>query len=129
MNKFIGVGRISTEVEVKYTQSGKCVAEFNLAINRPKKQGQERAEADFLKIIVWGKQAEACGNYVGKGSQVLVEGRVQVRSYETNEGQKRWVTEIVAEKVEFLESRKSGNHSGSGAEQFGQSVSEEEIPF
>ena len=129
MNKVILVGRLAQDPEVRYTQSGKAVASFNLAVNR---YGQKDA-ADFIPIVAWEKLAEVIGNNLKKGAQVLVEGRMQVRSYETQEGQKRRVTEVIVQNVEFLGSKKSDNDGSSsevGPESFGSEVfPEEEIPF
>ena len=123
MNKVILVGRLAQDPEVRYTQSGKAVASFNLAVNR---YGQKDA-ADFIPIVAWEKLAEVIGNNLKKGAQVLVEGRMQVRSYETQEGQKRRVTEVIVQNVEFLGSKKSNE---STPESFGDEVfPEEEIPF
>ena len=123
MNKVILVGRLAQDPEVRYTQSGKAVASFNLAVNR---YGQKDS-ADFIPIVAWEKLAEVIGNNLKKGSQVLVEGRMQVRSYETQEGQKRRVTEVIVQNVEFLGSKKSNE---STPESFGDEVfPEEEIPF
>ena len=123
MNKVILVGRLAQDPEVRYTQSGKAVASFNLAVNR---YGQKDS-ADFIPIVAWEKLAEVIGNNLKKGSQVLVEGRMQVRSYETQEGQKRRVTEVIVQNIEFLGSKKSNE---STPESFGDEVfPEEEIPF
>ena len=123
MNKVILVGRLAQDPEVRYTQSGKAVASFNLAVNR---YGQKDS-ADFIPIVAWEKLAEVIGNNLKKGSQVLVEGRMQVRSYETQDGQKRRVTEVIVQNVEFLGSKKSNE---STPESFGDEVfPEEEIPF
>ncbi len=123
MNKAILVGRLAQDPEVRYTQSGKAVASFNLAVNR---YGQKDA-ADFIPIVAWEKLAEVIGNNLKKGAQVLVEGRMQVRSYETQEGQKRRVTEVIVQNLEFLGSKKSNE---STPESFGDEVfPEEEIPF
>ena len=123
MNKVILVGRLAQDPEVRYTQSGKAVASFNLAVNR---YGQKDS-ADFIPIVAWEKLAEVIGNNLKKGSQVLVEGRMQVCSYETQEGQKRRVTEVIVQNVEFLGSKKSNE---STPESFGDEVfPEEEIPF
>ena len=129
MNKAILVGRLAQDPEVRYTQSGKAVASFNLAVNR---YGQKES-ADFIPIVAWEKLAEVIGNNLKKGSQVLIEGRMQVRSYETQDGQKRRATEVIVQNVEFLGSKKSDNDGSSsdvGPESFGSEVfPEEEIPF
>ena len=129
MNKAILVGRLAQDPEVRYTQSGKAVASFNLAVNR---YGQKES-ADFIPIVAWEKLAEIIGNNLKKGSQVLIEGRMQVRSYETQDGQKRRVTEVIVQNVEFLGSKKSDNDGSSSnvsPESFGSEVfPEEEILF
>ena len=123
MNKVILVGRLAQDPEVRYTQSGKAVASFNLAVNR---YGQKDS-ADFIPIVAWEKLAEVIGNNLKKGAQVIVEGRMQVRSYETQEGQKRRVTEVIVQNLEFLGSKKNNE---STPESFGDEVfPEEEIPF
>ena len=123
MNKWFGIGRLAQDPEVRYTQSGKAVASFNLAVNR---YGQKDS-ADFIPIVAWEKLAEVIGNNLKKGGQVLVEGRMQVRSYETQEGQKRRITEVIVQNIEFLGSKKSNE---STPESFGDEVfPEEEIPF
>lgn len=125
MNKVILVGRLAQDPEVRYTQSGKAVASFNLAVTR---QGVKDT-ADFIPIVAWEKLAEICGNNIRKGSQILVEGRLQIRSYETQDGQKRRVSEIVAQSIEFLGS-KNKTEGETCASDFGSEVSpEEEIPF
>ncbi|CVK18542.1 MULTISPECIES: single-stranded DNA-binding protein [Sporomusa] len=129
MNKVILLGRLTRDPEVRYTQSGKAVASFSIAVNRFA-GGQE--QADFIPIVAWEKLAETCGNNLTKGRRVLVEGRLSVRSYEANDGQKRRVTEVVAQNVEYLDSRQtSGTEAGNiDINSFGKDVfPEEEIPF
>ena len=105
MNKVILIGRLTRDPELRYTPGGTAVANFDLAVNREfAKEGEEKA--DFIRIIVWQKQAENCANYLKKGLQVAVEGRLQIRSYETQDGQKRRVAEVVANHVQFLERAK-----------------------
>lgn len=88
------------------------VATFNLAINRPKRENGTQA-ADFINIVVWGKQAENVNQYLTKGSQVAIDGRIQTRSYDTDNGSKRYITEVVAENVQFLDNKKDGQASES----------------
>ncbi len=131
MNKVILVGRLARDPDVRYTQSGKATASFALAVNRRAGQGKEQ-QADFIPIVAWEKLAEIAGNNLIKGSQILVEGRMQVRNYEDKNGQKRYVTEVIAQNIEFLGSKPSGEKSGmpTGAESFGSEVfPDEEIPF
>ena len=130
MNKVILVGRLAQDPEVRYTQSGKAVANFNIAIS----SGYgEHKQTDFIPVVAFKNLAEIVGNNLKKGSQVLVEGRMQVRSYETQEGQKRRVTEVIVQNVEFLGSKKSdndGSKSEVGPESFGSEVfPDEQIPF
>lgn len=127
MNKVILVGRLARDPDVRYTQSGKTTASFALAVNR--RIGQEQ-QADFIPIVAWEKLAEIAGNNLMKGSQILVEGRMQIRNYEDKNGQKRYVTEVVAQNIEFLGSKPSGQSSmPTGAESFGSEVDDEDIPF
>lgn len=109
MNNTTFVGRLTKDVELKYTPSGTAVANITVAVNRTiKTNGQP--EADFIPVVVWNKQAENLANYVKKGHQVAVEGRLQSRSFDTDNG-KRYVLEVVAERVHFLETKKSEGQS------------------
>ena len=95
LNKVSLVGRLTRDVELRYLGNGTPVANFTLAVNRTFKNKSGEREADFINIVVWRKQAENCANYIGKGSLVAVSGRLQSRSYDTAEGQRRYVTEVV----------------------------------
>ena len=134
MNKVILVGRLAQDPEVRYTQGGKAVANFNHAVNRIGGGSAQKESADFIPIVAWEKLAEICGNNLTKGSQILVEGRLQIRSYETQDGQKRRVSEVVAQSIEFLGSKRAAAEGGSSSSvdmnSFGSEVfPEEEIPF
>lgn len=111
MNKILLVGRLTKDPELRYTQSGIAVASFTLAVNRrfPNQNGDR--EADFINCVAWQKAAEFVANYFKKGQQMALEGRLQVRSYEGNDGQRRWVTEVVAEQIEFVRSKESGSNN------------------
>ena len=111
MNRVILIGRLTRDPELRYTGSNLPVATFSLAVNRNFSNQNGEREADFINIVVWRKQAENCKNYLTQGSQVAVEGRIQTRSYDDNNGQKRYVTEVVADNVEFLGSKNSSNNS------------------
>ncbi len=133
MNKVILVGRLAQDPEVRYTQSGKAVASFTLAVNRFGGQSQGQNTADFVPIVAWERLAETCGNNLTKGQRVLVDGRLQIRSYEANDGQKRRVAEVVAQSIEFLERKQasaSGDAGNIDVNSFGKDVfPDEEIPF
>ncbi len=110
LNKVNLVGRLTKDPELRYLGNGTPVASFTLAVNRPFKNREGNRDADFISIQVWRKQAENCAQYIGKGSLVAIAGRIQTRNYEAADGQRRYVTEVVADEVHFLESRnKSAN--------------------
>jgi single-strand DNA-binding protein len=132
-NKVILLGNLTRDPEVRYTPNGIAVASFSIAINRKYKQGEEtKEEVSYIDIVVFGKQAESCGQYIGKGDSVLIDGRLQQRRWETDEGQKRNKLEVVAQSVNFMPKR-SSTSQGSG--QVHQEpppetpVDEGEIPF
>lgn len=131
MNKIILIGRLTKDPELRYTQNGTGVCSFTLAVDRVNKREGE-ASADFINIVVWGKIGENSAKYLSKGRQAAVEGRLQIRTYDGEDGKKRWVTEVVAERVEFIGS--GGNGSAKKAddlEDFGYEVQfdEGEVPF
>lgn len=111
MNKVFLIGRLTRDPELRYTGSNIAVATFSIAVNRTFQNQQGEREADFINIVVWRKQAENVKNYLTQGSQVAIDGRIQTRSYDDNNGQKRYVTEVVADNVEFLGSKGSSNSS------------------
>lgn len=128
MNKWIGCGRITKDIEIRYTQSGKAVASFSLAIN----EGYgEKKRTEYVDCVAWEKLAENLAQYQSKGSLVLVMGRLQKRSYEAQDGSKRYVAEIVAQDIEFMGSKPQGAvQEPSGANSFGSEVLDDEtIPF
>jgi single-strand DNA-binding protein len=132
MNKAILAGRLAKDPEIRYTQSGKAVASFPLAVNRPWVKDNNQPGADFIPIIAWNKLAEIVGNNLVKGSQIVVDGRMQVRSYDAQDGSKRYVTEVVANEIEFMGTKHQQEPPAGGASsanQFGPSVPDEEIPF
>ena len=112
MNKVNLVGRLTRDPEVKNTTTGKAVATFTLAVDRRFKNKDGQKEADFIPIVVWGKQAEFVGQYLSKGSQIGVSGRLQVRSYDGQDGQRRYVTEVVADEVYFISTKRKDNNGG-----------------
>jgi single-strand DNA-binding protein len=111
INRVVLVGRLTRDPELKMTNSGVNVATFSLAVNRTFTNNSGQREADFINCVVWRKQAENLARYCGKGSMIGIEGRVQTRSYEANDGSKRNVTEVVCDSVQFLESKAPQNAS------------------
>ncbi|MFP4975110.1 single-stranded DNA-binding protein [Paenibacillus sp. CN-4] len=114
LNRVILIGRLTRDPELRYTPAGVAVTQFTLAVDRPfTGQGGER-EADFIPVVTWRQLAETCANYLRKGRLTAVEGRIQVRNYENNEGRRVYVTEVIADNVRFLESSQSRGEGGSG---------------
>ncbi|HAA3547177.1 TPA_asm: single-stranded DNA-binding protein [Listeria monocytogenes] len=107
MNRVVLVGRLTKDPDLRYTPAGAAVATFTLAVNRPFKNTQGEQEADFIQCVVWRKPAENAANFLKKGSLAGVDGRVQTRNYEGNDGKRVYVTEIAAESVQFLEPKQN----------------------
>ena len=124
MNKVVLMGRLTRDPEVRYTQSNTVVTSFSIAVNRRfAKQGEER-QADFFNIVAWNKAGEFAGKYFKKGQQVAVTGRLQNRNWDDEQGQKHYITEVVAEELDFAEGRRDG---GAGSEF--QVTSGDDLPF
>ncbi len=115
MNKVFLIGRLTRDPELRYTSNNIPSATFSIAVNRNFANQNGEREADFINIVVWRKQAENVKNYIGKGSQVAIDGRIQTRSYDGEDGKKRYVTEVVADNVQFLDSKSSGQSYTSGS--------------
>lgn len=114
MNKVFLIGRLTRDPELRYTGSNTPVATFSLAVNRNFQNANGEREADFINIVVWRKQAENVKNYLTQGSQVAIDGRLQTRTYDGQDGQKRYITEVIADNVEFLGSKNNSvNTNGS----------------
>lgn len=126
INNVTLVGRLTKEPELRFTPGGKGVATFTIAVNRPFKNQQGEQEADFISIVVWGRSAENSANFLKKGSLAGVTGRIQTRSYDTDNG-KRYVTEVVAEQVAFLEPK--GQQQGNSQQQSAPQTRVNEDPF
>lgn len=109
MNKVVLIGRLTRDVELRYTPNNVPTATFTLAVNRNFTNQSGEKESDFINIVVWRKQAENCKNYLTKGSQVAIEGRIQTRNYDGTDGKKVYVTEVVADSVEFLNTKPNTN--------------------
>lgn len=151
LNRAVLVGRLTRDPDLRYTPSGVAVANFTIAANRPFTNQQGEREADFINCVAWRKPAENLANYMKKGNLVGVDGRIHTRTYEDNDGKTVFVTEVVAESVQFLESKRSdggnynqnqrnnmnqspqhypGNNTGSGfidGEQI--NISDDNLPF
>lgn len=105
MNKVFLIGRLTRDPELRYTSSNLPVATFSLAVNRNFTSQSGEREADFINIVVWRKQAENVKNYLSQGSQVAIDGRLQTRTYDGEDGKKRYITEVIADNVQFLDSK------------------------
>lgn len=130
MNSIILLGRLAKDPEVRYTNSGKVVTTFTLAVDSPFANQDGQREADFISCQIWGKSAETLGNSVTKGQRLLVEGRLQIRSYDGKDGNKHWVSEVVCNRFEYIE-RKADTTSGGqqNAQQGGFGSMGEQAPF
>ena len=138
MNRAFLVGNLTRDPELRKTQSDVSVCTFTIACNRRFTNANGQREADFLNIVVWRGQADNCYRYLKKGSRVAVSGSIQTRNYEAQDGSKRYVTEIVADEVEFLTSANGGTRNGGEYDSFApqgnmsgdmQSVVDDDLPF
>lgn len=129
MNKFIITGRLTKDVEVRYTQNQKVVATFSLAVNRDYKNAQGGYDADFFNCVLWGKPAELAGNTLKKGNKILVEGRVQNRSYDAKDGTKKYITEVIVNNFEYLEKKNASPMAGLGTDVTNEAPFDQEVPF
>jgi single-strand DNA-binding protein len=138
LNKVFLVGNLTRDPELRHTAQGTSVANFSIAVNRSYKgsDGDFKKEVSYFNIVVWGKTGENCAKYLSKGRSVLVEGRLANRSYETQDGQKRTITEIVADNVQFLGGRgesqdDAGDASGSGdyGSSYADGSDDDAVPF
>jgi single-strand DNA-binding protein len=139
VNKVILVGNLGKDPEVRYTPSGQAVAKFPLATTDTwtDQGGQRQEKTEWHNVVVWGKQAENCGHYLAKGRQVYLEGSIRSRSYDDKEGNKRYITEVVAQRVQFLGGGSGGGKggqleggTGGGFDDFGGgSLPDDDVPF
>jgi len=116
LNRVVLVGRLTRDPELRYTPNGIAVANFNIAVNRPFKDQNGENQADFINGVVWRKQAENLANYMKKGNQIGIDGRIQTRTYEGQDGKTVYVTEVLAESIQFLESKGSSQGSQGGGQ-------------
>ena len=120
MNKVILMGRLTRDPEVRYTQTNNTlVASFSLAINRRFARPGEERQADFINVVAWSKLGEFCSKYFKKGQQVGIIGRIQTRTWDDDQGQKHYITEVVAEEAYFADSRRDGEAGGNFDATFG----------
>jgi single-strand DNA-binding protein len=113
INRVVLVGRLTKNPELRYTPNGVAVTSFTIAVNRPFSNQQGERDADFIPVVVWRRQAENAANFLQKGSLAGVDGRIQTRSYENNEGRRVYITEVIADSVQFLEP-KGARHAEGG---------------
>jgi single-strand DNA-binding protein len=113
LNKVFIMGNLTRDPELRYVPSGTAVATFTIAVNRvyTSQAGEKKEEVSFIRVVVWGRRAEVCGEYLSKGSPVFVEGRLQSRSWESQDGQKRSTIEVIADNVQFLRGGSSAEKS------------------
>ncbi|HFI0042603.1 TPA: single-stranded DNA-binding protein [Streptococcus suis] len=131
INNVVLVGRMTRDAELRYTPSNQAVATFTLAVNRNFKNQDGEREADFINCVIWRQQAENLANWAKKGALIGITGRIQTRSYDNQQGQRVYVTEVVAESFQLLESRGQQSNSQDGL--FGNSspmdIQDEDLPF
>ena len=135
INNVVLVGRLTKDPDLKYTGNGTAVATFTLAVNRNFTNQSGEREADFINCVIWRKPAETLANYAKKGVLIGVTGRIQTRSYDNQQGQKVYVTEVIADNFQLLESKKadsSQNTNSATADPFGNSsidIGDDDLPF
>ncbi len=114
LNKVLLIGNLTRDPELRYIPSGSAVATFTVAVNRVYKDqsGEKKEQTSFIRIVVWGRRAEVCGEYLSKGSPVFVEGRLQSRDWQTQDGQKRNTVEVIADNIQFLRGANSKGAQG-----------------
>ncbi|MFP4466368.1 MAG: single-stranded DNA-binding protein [Candidatus Goldiibacteriota bacterium] len=116
LNRVFLMGNLTRDLELKYGKNGQPVTNMRLAVNRAytTQTGEKKEEVCFVNIVVWGKQAESCHTYLAKGSAVFVEGRLQSRSWDAEDGTKKSILEVVADRVQFIGRKKKGDEEVSG---------------
>lgn len=135
VNKVILVGNLGSDPEVRYTPSGRAVANFSLATTEryTNKEGEKEEKTEWHRIVAWARLGEICGEYLTKGSQVYIEGRIQSRSWEDRDGNKRYTTEIIAQAMQMLGGSRKGGEAASVEESHPSeepiSIPDDDIPF
>ena len=115
MNKAILIGNLAQDPEYRVTPNGTAVCRFTLAVQRRYADASGTRQADFLNVVAWRQLAELCGRYLAKGRKAAVMGEIQTRSYDAQDGTKRYITEIIADEVQFLSPANAGQHNGQNA--------------
>ncbi len=137
LNKVFLMGNLTRDPELRYVPSGSAVANLGIAVNRSytSQSGEKKEEVCYVRVVAWSKLAEICGEYLTKGSPILVEGRLQSRSWETEDGQKRNTLEVIAVNIQFVGQKAGGQGAAetgsmsSGSEDMAIPMEEEEVPF
>lgn len=133
LNRSILIGRLTRDPDLRYTPADVAVTQFTLAVDRPFSNNGEK-EVDFIPVVTWRQTAEACANYLRKGRLCAVEGRIQVRNYENNEGKRVYVTEVIADNVRFLERGEQQGGNRNDSDPFNEDgkpidISDDDLPF
>ena len=132
LNKVIMIGNLTADPELQYTSSGTARTKFSIAINRQfkDKSGQLQDDVTFVPIVAWGSQAENCANYLSKGRSVALEGRLRISTFETQDGEKKKMVEVVAQNVQFLGGARTSDNAGTiPAKDERPASGDEEVPF
>lgn len=129
INNVVLVGRMTKDAELRYTPQSQAVATFTLAVNRNFKNQNGEREADFINIVIWRQQAENLANWAKKGALIGITGRIQTRNYENQQGQRVYVTEVVADSFQLLEARQNQNGQGQSGNNAVPDFSRNESPF
>ena len=130
LNKVFILGNLGADPEQRYTANGNAVTTFNVAVNEQwnDQQGERRARTEWFSVVTWNRQAETCAQYLRKGSQVFIEGRLQTRTWETD-GQKHWKTEVISERVTFLDTGERGGPRPPEPRDHAGDVDPDDLPF
>lgn len=137
MNNVVLVGRIVKDVETRYTEQNKAISNFTLAINRTYKNSEGNYETDFINCVAFGKAGETLKEYTNKGDMISVRGKIQTRNYEDKEGNKRYITEVIAEQIGFVPTKNAQNSEKTVQNEketdpfaeFADEISDEDLPF
>lgn len=128
MNVVMLIGRVVAQPELRYTQSGKAVATFRMAVDRRGGRGNEKSEADFINIKAWDRLGEICNEYLNKGKLIAIRGRLETRTYEDKDGNKRSAFDVVADEMQMLSAGEGGGAGGGGPRGSGEARPERKVP-